>query len=83
MHKVNVTIKTTGLNNTYINHFVVFINELTDGEYFGIKIKGSNVIIEEISSKHVSEIIDMLLFDGKDSYFQYNIIESINVEECK
>lgn len=82
MNKVNIVIKTEGLCNTYINHFVVFINKLTNNEYFGIKIKDADVIIEEIDSKLVSEIIDILFFDGRDSYFQYDIIRSINIEEA-
>lgn len=81
MNLVNITIKTNGFKNTYINHFVDFINKITNNTYFGIKIKDNDIIIEEIDKIHVNEIIDMLFFNGRDSYFQYNVIESINIKE--
>lgn len=80
MNKVNLILKTNSLNGCYINHFVNLITEVSDGDYFGIKIKSNDIIIEEISFKHISEIVDLLLLSGQNSYFKYDAILSINIE---
>lgn len=81
--KINLKIKLNDIREVYIDHFIQLIDDITNGNYFGIRIDGDNIIIEEISYNHSKSISDLILVNARDSYLRYKFIKNVSISPLK
>ena len=81
--KINLKIELSNIKVIYIDHFIQLINDTTNGNYFGIRIDGDSIIIEEISYNHAKSISDLILVGARDAYLRYKSIKNVSISPLK
>ena len=81
--KINLKIELNNINEVYIDHLIQLVNEVTEENYFGIRINGNSIIIEEIYYSHAKSISDLILVDARDSYLRYKSIKNVSISPLK
>lgn len=81
--KINLKIELNDIKEVYIDHFIQLVDDTTNGNYFGIRIDGDSIIIEEISYNHSKSISDLILVNARDSYLRYKSIKNVSISPLK
>lgn len=81
--KINLKIKLNDIKEDYIDHFIHLVDNITNGNYFGIRIDGDSIIIEEISYNHSKSISDLILVNARDIYLKYKSIKNVSISPLK
>lgn len=81
--KINLKIELNDIKEDYIDHFIHLVDNITNGNYFGIRIDGDNIIIEEISYNHSKSISDLILVNARDIYLKYKSIKNVSISPLK
>ena len=81
--KINLKIELSDIKEDYIDHFIHLVDNITNGNYFGIRIDGDSIIIEEISYNHSKSISDLILVNARDIYLKYKSIKNVSISLLK